>query len=524
MKKIFNIGIILLVVSNFLGCYDDKGNYGYDWITSVSVANLEKSYTYAIGDAFVLRPDLEFLKREGDVSLGGVEDYYSEDTYAYYWIARRYDKHTDRIVEDTIGRERNLNYIVDLPAEEYLVVYQICNQSAGMIWSVHFQLNVTRSAPEGWLFLEDNEGSAELSIYARLGDGSMHMERNMLAASGIPADKLVGPRQVFATYQNQVGNGVWILTDHFTGYLDVKSGHKWTERQVVQNHLVESVNKDFVFQKVQGLMFFTVFGFSEDGLRVSRYPGMLYTADLLPIGEKRFEIAPYVATIGDEVQTKQVLIFDETHRHFKYLDISGSFTWLDADENFPVDYDLKYMAVVGEIGSQKIRCLLTKEDGVYEFVASSATQFEIKVKKISDSEKFRLAEECVYHHFLQLPYYLYDGKLYVNTPEHGDKEVEYYRLPEPGEDIPAGETVLPAELEGNIVHIATVGFTDINMDGYQYRRGFMNHLIVTTELPDGSGKVYFLAPEPSNAYKLTISDMITTDHKVVSVDYQRPNI
>lgn len=520
MKELYFIASMLLLLIGLGSCSEDKGNYDYDWVSEASVSFGDVSKVFQVGDPLVLRPTVIFMKKGEEESA--VEDVFSEDEYEYFWIAKRYVKAQGRIVNDTIGRERNLNYIIDLTPDEYMVEYQIYNKSQELKWLSKFEIKVTLSAPEGWLLLEDNNGQAELSIYARLGDGSMHMVRDMLSTSGIPASALAGPRQVFGTYQNQVGQGVWILTDHFTGYLNVKEGHKWNENQVIRRFLVESVEEDFTFTQMVGVMFYTIFGFSEDGLRISRYPGMFYTGDVL---NDRFELAPYACAIGNEMQTKQILFFDKTHNKFKVLDISGNFTWADADTKFPQGYDLMYMQTVGEVGAQKIYCLLKKDDGVHEVIATSSTVVENQAKLISNSEHFLNAEQITYHMFQRLPYYLSDNKLYVYQGEVlGDREVEFWRAPKEDEEVEDGATQLPTELEGRITYIKTQMFNDINMTEYMYRRGFMNYLVVATELPDGTGKVYFLTPEQENAYKLTISDVVTTDHKVVSIDYQRPEI
>lgn len=537
MRRLYTILFVWLAIACLGSCYDDKGEYDYDWVSRAQVSDFAKAYTYTMGDTMRLSPKIWFSKMvDGVNTYDDSTDIFSNDEYAYLWITKRYDKTMGYIASDTIGRERSLNYVVALAPEQYFVEFKICNLSRNLEWSSHFVLNVTLSAPEGWLLLEDNEGVAELSIYVRKGDGSMQLVTDVLARSGIPAASLRGPRQVFATYQNQVGNGVWILTDHFTGYLDVKSGHKWTARQTVQNHLVESVDQNFAFTKIMNLMYYTVFGFSEDGLRVSRYPGMLYTGDLLPKGTKRFELSPYLATIGFEMMTKQILGFNQTQKCFTLLNLTGNFDWSEADTKFPKGYDLKLMEVVGESGSQKIYCLLTKPDGVYQLIASSATQVESEAKLISTSEKFLNAEQCVYHKKSQLPYYLYEGKLYVNRVAGDDREVEYFKVVEKEEedeggneeeDVPDEEEVVekvPAVLEGRINYITGLVFSDVFLEGYEYRQVFMNYLVVATELPDGSGMVYFLTPEQANAQLLTISDSIKTKHKVLSIDYQRPGI
>ena len=80
------------------------------------------------------------------------------------------------------------------------------------------------------------------------------------------------------------------------------------------------------------------------------------------------------------------------------------------------------------------------------------------------------------------------------------------------------------EMQAKLISIKAQIFSDLMLSGYEYRRSFMNYLVVATELPDGTGKVYFLTPEQANAHKLTITDEVVTDHRVVSIDYQRSNI
>lgn len=167
---------------------------------------------------------------------------------------------------------------------------------------------------------------------------------------------------------------------------------------------------------------------------------------------------------------------------------------------------------------------LQKDGGVYEVIASSATEVEMQAKLISRSPAFLNAEQIVFHMFLRLPYYLSENKLYVNRDELGDQEVEIWRTPKEGEELAEGMSPVRTELEGRITCIKAQIFSDLMLSGYEYRRSFMNYLVVATELPDGTGKVYFLTPEQANAHKLTITDEVVTDHKVVSIDYQRSNI
>lgn len=522
MKKYCNIAIALWCMICLISCADDQGNYDYDWITSVQVTGFDGPYTFAVGDAMVLRPNLWFGKQVGDEIEYANEDLYKNDTYSYCWIAKRYDG--SGISSDTIGRERNLNYIVNLVPNQYFVEYHAVNETRDITWSANFKLTVTLSAPEGWLLLEDNNGMAELSVYARKGDGTMHLIKNVLTTSGIPASAMPGPRQVFGTYQTQVGNGVWVMTDHFTGYLNVKEGHRWNSHQIVQNFMVESPGDDFVFTKMVGVMYWTTVGFAEDGVRVACWPGMMFTGDLLPMGKDRFQVAPYVGALGNEVQNKQLLFYDVTNKMFRILDLTGSYAWTASDEKFPKGYDMKLMEVVGETTVSRIRCLLTKDNAVYEVIASSTSQVEQTVHQISTSEKFVNAEQCVYQKYTQRPYYLYDSKLYVNRQPGDDQEVEYYRTPEGGEEVDPELNLVKTELEGKISYINSVVFSDLHMSENAYRKVFMNYLVVVTEMPDGTGKVYFLTPSLSNAQRLTISDVVDTEHKVVNVAYQRPDI
>lgn len=505
MKRFYMIILTLLTVIGLGSCYEDKGNYDYDWVASAQVLNFEESYTYTVGDAMTLRPDLVFQKQDGMEIHVAAEDRFDDTEYEYYWIAIRYDNNQQRFFRDTIGRERNLNYIVNLPAEKYLVEYHVYNKEHDLRWISKFDLKVTLSAPEGWLLLEDKDGIAELSIYAVMGDGSLRMVHNVLSASGIPEDMLAGPRQVFATYQNNKGSGVWILTDQFTGYLDVKARHQWTSMQNLSNYMLD---RNVIFDKILNVGFYTVFGFAGDQLYLSRFPGILFTENLLH--GKDFKLAPYIAAVVNNALINQVLVFDKTNKCFKFIDVSGTFSFTDADDSFPKGYDLMLMSVVGSVGMQKIYCLLKDNKAVYQMEASSPTIVESPATQVSTSEQFLNAEQCVFHQETGIPFYLYQGKLYVNRPVIGDQEVKFY------------QSGVQVDLPGTINYITSVAFS--NIEGHEHWDEFSKYLVVATELPDGRGRVYFLTPETANAQKLIISDIVETPHKVISIAYQRPDI
>ncbi|MGL5682249.1 MAG: PKD-like family lipoprotein [Marinifilaceae bacterium] len=535
MEKAFKIIIGLFLVCTLYSCYEDQGNYNYNWISSVVSSNIDQKYIFTYGDTMRITPNLSYITNStGEMALVDSVDT-QNNVYEYSWVAKRYDRDLEMIVIDTLSLKKDLEYVVALAPETYFMEYAVRNVTQDLSWITKFSLTVTLSAPEGWLILEDNGGYADLSIYARQGfTAKMKMVTNVLAESGIPQSALKGPRSVFSTYQTQVGKGVWLMTDNFTGYLDVKAGHKWTPRQTAYNHLAEDGEESFVFTRMLNVMYYTVFGFTNNELRVARYPGMLYTGDLV---NNQFEISPYLATIGTEHNMTQVLGFDNTNKCFKILNLNGNFNWGDADSNFPKGYDLDYMDIVGESNAQKICCLLSdKEAGkVYQVTATSTSNVDQKLTHISSSEKFVNAEQRIYHKFSFLPYYLYDGVLYTNRMAFDDQEVQFFVQVKNDEDDDNTdededkeedkETIMEQmNLEGRITYIGSQFFPDLHLSDNAYRRIYMDLIIVATELEDGSGRVYFFTPKSSNAQQLLLYDSVETKNKVVSIYYQLPSI
>lgn len=485
-------GIILLSAS----CYDDQGNYDYNWITEVEVDKLPDRVE-VVGDILNIQPTLTFINKEEKQST-------TED-YSYLWIA------VTRNSRDTIGRELNLNYRITLAPGTYQVEFQACDLHNDVSWMQKFSLKVMVELPEGWLFLQDKADQAELAFYARMNDGKMKLKEDMLHVAGIPEAQLEGPRQVFYMNSSMLqGVGIWTVTDKMAGYLDNDNGYLWNSSQLLRNYVTNSVDESFTVDKIMSDgSWYQKFMFSQGGKEIwfSRYAYLVFTNSPCVFKNEAFEVAPYV--LGQQ-NAESSLFFDRTHKCFMGFRV-GSASWYQL-QGFPIGKDLIYMEGIGEMTNRQ-GFILLKDDAehVYEYQVALD-----KLTLISDPENnndwgvlpnLARAEQCVYHQTEEVPYYLRNNTLYVvrNRQEFG---VTFYKT---GSSENIG-------LEGEITLLYTKHFSDQHL--YPYLGDFYKMLIVATKLSDGSGQVYFLTPDQGNAHRLRIDDVVKVKYPVIGMDYK----
>ena len=153
-EKVFilYIGMILLVG----GCYDDKGNYDYTDIGDITITGIENSYT-----AIALAKKLEIKPT--------VTSKNPEDTFEYLWTVYNpnyYDSYlTEAIKVDTIGREKDLSYEVNLQQGSYTLVYTVKNVNNNYTVYRKIPLTVSTQFNEGFYMLKETEsGDTELDL------------------------------------------------------------------------------------------------------------------------------------------------------------------------------------------------------------------------------------------------------------------------------------------------------------------------------------------------------------------------
>lgn len=155
MKKI-DLMIYICLLLGMSACYEDKGNYDYTDIGDIVIAGIEDSYT-----AVALTKKLEI---EPTVTSKN-----PADEFEYLWTVYNpnyYDSYlTEAIKVDTIGREKNLSYEVNLQQGNYMLVFTVKNKWNDYTVYRKIPLTVSTQFNEGFYLLKETEsGDTELDL------------------------------------------------------------------------------------------------------------------------------------------------------------------------------------------------------------------------------------------------------------------------------------------------------------------------------------------------------------------------
>ncbi|MCC8173115.1 MAG: hypothetical protein LIO65_01600 [Odoribacter sp.] len=208
---IFLIFLFSLVIS-LQSCYEDKGNYTYDWVEEVIITNL-KDTVIGWGDTLSVKPS---IKKTVFSQISDTTEINPED-YEYVWYT--YDNNNNKKV--TLSNKQYLNDTIYLPVRntDYLVNYEVTEKATGVTWNGVFKLRVINLFQNGFLFLtEDEDKNVELEIYGKDAEGVEHLRKRILYTAGFPF-RSGGANCVF--YFSNIRNlsRIWIATGEGTGWL-----------------------------------------------------------------------------------------------------------------------------------------------------------------------------------------------------------------------------------------------------------------------------------------------------------------
>lgn len=173
MKQYIKIYLCLVLSSLVLSCAKDNGNYNYTDIPRITFEDAD--YT---GKIFIRQG--EKLKLEPTVHFDG-----NADDLEYEWFVYLNSASASYIQDSTlIATTRTLDYIVDPEVftigEDYKLTYKVTNKQNDLSYFYFYQLTVSDLFTVGWMFLEDKQNEADLSMI--LNDGtiyrSIYSERN----------------------------------------------------------------------------------------------------------------------------------------------------------------------------------------------------------------------------------------------------------------------------------------------------------------------------------------------------------
>lgn len=153
MRRNYIFVFILFVMAS---CSKDLGNYEYKGINTYTVTGIntgpgiERNYDVLMGQTLKITPQIEDKFKDNSPDL------------SYYWILEK----------DTISKERNLDYIIDIPIKVYQGKFVLVDNKTGMNYITVFALNVTSPFGRGYFFLAEDEKHNTILSFKAVGDDS----------------------------------------------------------------------------------------------------------------------------------------------------------------------------------------------------------------------------------------------------------------------------------------------------------------------------------------------------------------
>ena len=145
MNKYIYLALSWVMIGLLSSCYDDKGNYDYDYIQSVILREELKDTVVTRGKVLTLKPEIAKIVTHGENDTTGV----NIDDYDYVWYT--YNEVTGK--RDTLGNRSYLEDTIYLPiSDKYRVTFSITEKASGVAWLNQFGLKVIGAYKNGFLF------------------------------------------------------------------------------------------------------------------------------------------------------------------------------------------------------------------------------------------------------------------------------------------------------------------------------------------------------------------------------------
>ncbi len=156
MKTKILVYISLLIFYN--SCVKDSGNYNYSVLTPISIDASSVPAT-------VVKRQLETLVINPSVKQGQ-----DDSNLQYQWILKDNlnvpDPATGVFIDSLISKQKNLNFVLNIPARNYYLLLYVTDKKNGVTEYVKTDLIIQTIAPQGWMVLNgDNTGSDVSIVY-----------------------------------------------------------------------------------------------------------------------------------------------------------------------------------------------------------------------------------------------------------------------------------------------------------------------------------------------------------------------
>lgn len=332
-KKIILLAMCWLMV--LLSCKKESDTTLKD-INEIGISGIASSYSVLLGAKLTITPELKFTMDQGT----------DASRYQYEWFAAD-SKRTD------LATTRNLDKEITLKPGVYDVYYRVRDTQSGVQWSRKFSLSVVTSIYEGWMVLNDVNGSARLDMLS-VKDDIYTPIHDVLAFTGSKLKLQGTPVNIACFPYSFDAYGIYVTAKQTgTTKIDPES-FDWNSNMYVSYESLipgvpENYQADFVQAKGGNLSSYmykdgdVYFYNNSSGLRYS------VPINLIQGTNATFKAAPYISSVpnGDFAGYGPSILYDATNRKF-VRHLSGETKCAEMPAGTLFDFhtgkDLVYMA------------------------------------------------------------------------------------------------------------------------------------------------------------------------------------
>lgn len=481
----------LLLVSICFSCYEDKGNYDYDWVKDVALTTQLQDTTVQQGTVLHITPGPVKMMVEGKV------DIHPED-YTFCWEAVWGNNK-----KEVLSTVRDLNDTIWLPiGQTYQINYTVTEKATGVSWMNRFNLRVVQRFTEGLLLMTENaDKQVELEIYASDTKGEKVHVTGLMERSGF-LYRGGGANFVSSTKCN-VYRYLWVSTGEGTGWLKLPD-FSWEETQMIRLLMVKQEPAGYTFCNLGQLTGVIIFGFTEDGnIHPMNVNNIIYS-DIAVANMRKFKAAPWLGGYNNAA-----VFFDADRGRFMLYGC-GRYGWQFpasgctdvADEVAFEGSTLLYMSRVKD--RETVAVLKDGQGKYWKCIITIGGEYftpKLVVEKYELSPSIAMLENAdskVVDWNYKNIYFTSGHKLYCYRSGSGIDECREVSVMKDGQKIPLDEVV------------SVIVVTNTIPDN-------ISDKVYVSTWSQNKGRVYVTRPEAAEPLNLLVDEEIPTDGRVKSL-------
>lgn len=306
LKKVAYFFMLLLSFS----CQKDIGNYDYQEINSVEFGGIDKSYSTLLGQKFQITPVLKFSKDDGK----------DDSRYTFEWIALNTANVLPGDRQKFLGNTRNLDITLQIPPGDYKVYYNVQDKQTGVKYRTIFSLKVETSIFEGWMVLNDINGTARLDMVSKINNVFTPIV-DVLASTGSELVLKGKPVDVYCYAYKPSEYGIYVSTDQATNRIDPET-FKWKSTFNLSYEMVANVPQNFHADFFAAIKTSSGNAYMYSGGNVYYYFSIFQINYSTPINLVKGETVPFksapflVAATDPKTFTARAVMFDVDKKRF----------------------------------------------------------------------------------------------------------------------------------------------------------------------------------------------------------------